>query len=208
MELLGGIYPPFKIKVISFTFHWLLCFENVMFAPLNLMILRDKTGKKRSKMKRIPVQEDGKNLNPTILELLKLNKLWMSILWDSKYIVIATFRGDLLLFSAIVDTHYMVWSHLRISLLPLYYPIKILYDSVSVIQFSTVFSSPKSFTMSFITLLHNKLPYSHNLSIKLTLCLFALCMALGSSPKNDSPKSQLCNHSLSLSSRPRVLPFS
>lgn len=72
------------------------------------MILRDKTGKKRSKMKRIPVQEDGKNLNPTILELLKLNKLWMSILWDNKYIVIATFRGDLLLFSAIVDTHYMV----------------------------------------------------------------------------------------------------
>ena len=33
MELLGGIYPPFKIKVISFTFHWLLCFENVMLAP-------------------------------------------------------------------------------------------------------------------------------------------------------------------------------
>lgn len=46
MELLGGIYSSFKIKVISFTFHCLLCFENVMLVPLNLMILRDKTGVK------------------------------------------------------------------------------------------------------------------------------------------------------------------
>lgn len=44
------------------------------------MILRDKSEKKKkAKTKRIPVQEDGKNVNPTIIELLKLNKLWMPI---------------------------------------------------------------------------------------------------------------------------------
>ena len=63
-------------------------------------------------MKRIPVQEDGKNVNPTITELLKQKTLGIYLYGIRNiHIVITTVRGDLLLFSAkstIIDTCWMV----------------------------------------------------------------------------------------------------